>query len=318
MRSSTELMRAWKKEFLMQKAADLDMQFEIFLELYEKDVRPKLKRNTWKTKEHIIRTKILPYFKDLKMSEITPADVIAWQNEIIATETAAGNPPSKSYLKTIHNQLSAIFSHAYRYYNLQVNPARRAGNMGKEATKEMLFWTKDEYLKFSEGMMDKELSFYAFEMLYWTGVRTGELLACTPADFDFDKNTVTINKSYQRLDGEDVITEPKTRKSNRVIIMPEFLAEEMKDYLKLFYTLESDCRIFPITKHYLQSEMKRGCKATGVKRIRIHDLRHSHVSLLIHMGYSTLAIGERVGHEAENITYRYALVSPFIYPKTRL
>lgn len=184
--------------------------------------------------------------------------------------------------------------------------------MGKEETKEMLFWTKDEYLKFSEAMMDKELSYYAFEMLYWTGIRTGELLALTPADFDFDKNTVTINKSYQRLDGEDVITEPKTKKSNRVIIMPEFLAEEMRDYLKIFYSLEPDCRIFPITKHYLQSEMKRGCKATGVKRIRIHDLRHSHVSLLIHMGYSTLAIGERVGHEAENITYRYAHLFPTV------
>ena len=77
----------------------------------------------------------------------------------------------------------------------------------------MLFWTKEEYKKFAFEMMDKPVSFYAFEMLYWCGIREGELLALTPSDFDFDKETVTINKSYQRLHGEDVITTPKTRKA---------------------------------------------------------------------------------------------------------
>lgn len=79
----------------------------------------------------------------------------------------------------------------------------------------MLFWTKEEYKKFSFEMMDKPISFYAFEMLYWCGIREGELLALTAADFNFDKETVTINKSYQRLHGEDVITTPKTK---RVIV----------------------------------------------------------------------------------------------------
>ncbi len=65
--------------------------------------------------------------------------------------------------------------------------------------KEMLFWTKEDYLKFADVMMDKPVSYYAFEMLYWSGMRLGELLALTPSDFDFQNNTVTINKSYQRL-----------------------------------------------------------------------------------------------------------------------
>ena len=66
--------------------------------------------------------------------------------------------------------------------------------MGKKKNREMMFWTKEQYLKFAEVMMDKPLSFYAFEMLYWCGIREGELLALAPADFDFEKRTVTINK----------------------------------------------------------------------------------------------------------------------------
>ncbi len=154
----------------------------------------------------------------------------------------------------------------------------------------MLFWTKEEYKKFSFEMMDKPVSFYAFEMLYWCGIREGELLALTAADFDFEKETVRINKSYQRLHGEDVITTPKTKKSNRMIKMPKFLCEEMQEYLSMLYGLKKKDRIFTVTKSYLHHEMDRGANAAGVKRIRIHDLRHSHISLLIDMGFSAVAI----------------------------
>ena len=174
----------------------------------------------------------------------------------------------------------------------------------------MLFWTKEEYQKFAAEMMDKPVSFYAFEMLYWCGIREGELLALTPADFDFQNSTVRINKSYQRLHGEDVITSPKTRKSNRTIKMPQFLCEEMQDYLGMLYGLKKKDRIFTVTKSYLHHEMDRGSKAAGVKRIRIHDLRHSHISLLIDMGFSAVAIADRVGHESIEITYRYAHLFP--------
>lgn len=71
--------------------------------------------------------------------------------------------------------------------------------MGTEEWKEMLFWTKDEYTKFSEAMMDKPSSFYTFKVIYWCGIREGELLALTPAHLDFETQTVSINKSYQRL-----------------------------------------------------------------------------------------------------------------------
>lgn len=300
----------WERSFQMQTAADMDMTFEAFVELYTKDVKPWLKENTWLTKENIIQKKILPYFGKRKISEITTKDVIAWQNELLAYRDEQRKPYSQTYLKTLHNQLSAIFNHAVRFYELRSNPAAKAGNMGTEERKEMLFWTKAEYQRFAEAMMDKPLSFYAFEMLYWCGIREGELLALTPADFDFEKHTVTINKSYQRLNKQDVITTPKTPKSNRVIQMPQFLCDEIQDYLKQLYGVEPDSRIFTVTKSYLHHEMDRGAKEAGVKRIRIHDLRHSHISLLIDMGFSAVAIADRVGHESIEITYRYAHLFP--------
>ena len=300
----------WEREFLMEKQADVNMTFESFAQLYEKDMKPKLKLNTWLTKESIIQKKILPYFGKRKLSEITAKDVMDWQNAIRELTDAKGKPYSPTYLKTVHNQLSALFNHAVRYYGLQVNPAAKAGNMGVEERREMLFWTKDEYLKFADAMMDKPLSYYAFEMLYWCGIREGELLALTPTDFDFEAGTVSINKSYQRLKGKDVITTPKTKKSNRVIKMPKFLCGEMEDYLKMFYSTGANERIFSVSKHYLHHEMDRGAKAAGVKRIRIHDLRHSHISLLIDMGFTALAIADRVGHESIDITYRYAHLFP--------
>ena len=300
----------WEKVFQMQTTSDMDMSFETFVELYKAERQPRLKQTTWMTKEHIINTKILPYFDKRRISEIQSKDVIAWQNKLLLMKDEKGKPYSPVYLKTIHNQLSAIFNHAVRYYNLRSNPAAKAGNMGSEERTEMLFWTKAEYLKFAEAMMDKPLSYYAFEVLYWCGVRMGELLALTPADFDLDRHLLTINKSYQRIKGQDVITTPKTKKSNRTIKLPQFLCDEIQDYIKMQYGIKPNDRLFTVTKSYLHHEMDRGAKAAGVKRIRIHDLRHSHVSLLIEMGFSAVAIADRLGHESIEITYRYAHLFP--------
>ena len=301
---------AWEREQLSKMNADLDMTFESFVSLYAADVRARLKENTWSTKEHIFRTKLLPYFGKLKMRDISAQHVIAWQNEMLKARDARGKPYSPVYLKTVHNQLSAVFNHAVRYYNLRENPCHKAGSMGKSKEREMLFWTKEEYLKFSFVIMDKPLSFYAFEMLYWCGIREGELLALTPADFDFVKGTVTICKSYQRLHGQDLITTPKTEKSNRIVLLPQFLAEEMQDYLQTLRGIGPEDRLFPVSKGYLHREMDRGARGAGVKRIRVHDLRHSAVSLLIDMGFSATAIADRVGHESIDITYHYAHLFP--------
>lgn len=203
----------WERQFLMKQKADNNMTFESFVELYERDMKPKVRLNTWKTKESVIQSKIMPYFAKKRLCDITARDVLEWQNIMRQLCDKQGDTYTDTYLRNIHNQLTAIFNHAVKFYDLQVNPATKAGGMGQKERREMEFWTKEEYLRFADAMMDKPMSFYAFEVLYWTGVRLGELLALTKQDFDFEKQTMTINKSYQRIEKQDVITEPKTPKS---------------------------------------------------------------------------------------------------------
>jgi hypothetical protein len=118
---------AWEREQTNKVQADLDMTFASFVDTYTVDMKNRVKENTWQTKEHIIRTKILPYFGKRKISEIQPKDIIAWQNEMIKGTDKSGKPYSPVYLKTLHNQLSAIFNHAVKFYGLRENPAAKVG-----------------------------------------------------------------------------------------------------------------------------------------------------------------------------------------------
>ena len=122
----------WELQFKMQKKANLDMTMESFCALYEEDVRPSLKQSTWLTKENIIQKKILPYLGQRKVSEITAKDVMDWHNQMRKLKTKTGKYLSPTYLKTIHGQLSTIFNHAEKYYDLSTNPARKAGALGTE------------------------------------------------------------------------------------------------------------------------------------------------------------------------------------------
>lgn len=302
--------QSWEREFLQEKAADLSMKFGIFLKIYEKDIKNRIKENTWRSKENIIRTKIAPYFGELKMNEIQPKDVVQWQNGLLEYRNERGAPYSKVYLKTVHNQLTSVFNHAIRYYNLRENPARKAGNMGKDTGRETEFWTKEDYKMFRNNLTEESSYYYGFEMLYWAGLRVGELMALTEEDFNFQEKTVEISKSFQRIQGKDVITPPKTLKSNRVVTMPDFLVEEIKEYLDLREERGETGRLFCYSKSSMRYEMKRICKQIGQNPIKIHSVRHSHVSLLIEMGLSPVAIADRVGHESIDITFRYAHLFP--------
>lgn len=300
----------WEREFLLKYKGSPEMKFDSFVEKYLEDMRARLKDSTFEMKKNVIENRIIPFFKDRPINTITTTDVMQWQNELLRwTDPVTGKGFSRSYLKTIHNQLSAIFNHAVRYYKLTENPARIVGNMGSEKDIQMEFWTLQEYKKFSESMMKKPVSYYAFQVLYWTGMRLGEMLALGFDDVDFESRTITVSKTYRRAHGEDLITPPKTAKSNRTISMPVFLVDELRDYVNMIYEKDSD-RLFPVSKGYIEAEMKRGIREQGLKPIRVHDLRHSHVSLLINSGYSALEIADRMGHESIDITYRYAHLFP--------
>ena len=191
----------------------------------------------------------MPYLGKKKINEITAANIIAWENELLI------GGYSQTYMKTVYNQLNAIFNYAVKYYDLRVNPCAKAGAIGKNKADEMNFWTKDEFLKFADCIA--EISDIISRAAYITGfalendirkleaeglriprhVRIielrewlGELMALTPADLDFVNKTLTVSKSYQRLGDRDVITPPKTPKSNRTISIPDFLCDLLKEY----------------------------------------------------------------------------------------
>lgn len=284
------------KKFSFSTTSRFFNELADFIEVYYQDIDTRIKEHTLRTKKYIIDLKVLPYFKNMRVSDIKASHIRKWQNELIRQGY------SQTYLKTINNQLSAIMNHAVRFYELKSNPCKKAGSMGKANADEMLIWTKEEFDTFIESVMNKQASYVAFNTLYWTGMRIGELMALTKADIDTKNNTISITKSYQRFDKRDVITEPKTPKSRRIISIPSFLSADFEDYFTKVFDLQEGERIFRFTKSYLASEMKRGAKESGVKRIRLHDLRHSHCSHLIELGFTPVAIAERLGHEKVETT----------------
>ena len=300
----------YENEFKLRIAGNLDMSFEEFVKVYREDHYPRIRVSTAASKDHIIDTKLIPFFKNFKVTEIKAKDVVKWQNELLSFRNPkTGKPYAKTYLKTLHNELSAIMNFAVKYYDLTENPVEKAGSIGISNAEEMQFWTLEEYLQFSEAMMEESLFFYCFEVLYWCGLREGELLALTFDDFDFVNKTISITKTYQIVKGEEIIGPTKTAKGTRIVNMPDRLCEEMKDYFEMCYDKEN-ARAFPTTKYALTRAMARGANKAGVKRIRIHDLRHSHISLLINLGFSPVDIAKRVGHESITITLKYAHMFP--------
>ncbi len=158
----------WLRNFLITQKADFDMKFEDFWKMYYADMETRLREHTMRTKKYIVELKILPYFGNKRVNDITAADIRQWQNELIKM----GYSPT--YLKTINNQLSAIFNYAVRCYDLKSNPCAKAGSMGKSKAEEMDFWTVEEFRKFIDSVMNKRLSYMAFMTLYWTGMRLGD------------------------------------------------------------------------------------------------------------------------------------------------
>lgn len=184
----------WERNFRQQQRKDLDINFENFVEIYFADVENRLRESTIKNKRYVFDLKVTPYFKKKKMCEIKTSDIRAWQNELIKQ----GYAPT--YLKSINNQLAALFNYAVRYYDLKDNPCRKAGSIGKSKADDMEFWTKQEFKQFLPSMDKKPEARMAFMLLYWTGMRIGELLALTYEDIDLEKRIISISKSYQRLD----------------------------------------------------------------------------------------------------------------------
>lgn len=266
------------------------------IDVYFQDKQNELKERSIKNKRYMIESHLLPYFKDKPMDEVVPADIIKWQNEIISKGY------SETYLRMIQNQLTALFTHAQQIYDLKRNPCKKVKKMGKADASRIDFWTLDEYNQFISVVDCKDKYHVVFQILFWTGCREGELLALTKDDIDVINNKIRINKTYYRTGREDVITSPKTESSERVIAIPEFLTKEIVNHMNRIYDLQNDERLFPVVAEAVQKKMKRTCIKAGVKHIRVHDLRHSHVAYLIDKKVDPLIIKERLGHSNIKIT----------------
>ena len=301
---------SWENQFKLRTAGTLDMTLSSFIDLYMKNMKERIKPDTFYEKTMIYSKWITPYLGERAVNKLTTTDVLSWQNMLLTYRMPNGEKLSKSYLKTVHNQLSAVLNYAVRYYELPKNVAAVVGNLGTDKEVKGSFWTTEEYRKFALEEMAEPMYYYAFEVLYWAGLREGELLALTPKDIHLDEGYIDINKTFYILHGEEHVTSPNTDMSIRKVEIPEFLVDELRDYMKMIYNPQAEQRLFPLTKSHLTKHIKSGAAKAGVHQIRVHDLRHSHVSLLIHEGFSALEIGARVGHSSVYITFHYAHLFP--------
>jgi len=292
--------KEYERQFFEQQKKSSDIFFPSLVQNYLEDIEHRLKPTTIENKKAIIDSKLLPYFSKLKLCDIDTIKIRKWQNELLSYRNEQGQPYSKTYLKTIHNQLSAIMNYAVKHYGLTINPCAAAGSIGKSKAEEMSFWTQHEFEKFSAAI-EKSAMKLAFDILFYTGIRSGELLALTPADILPDKK-LNISKNFAKIKSNELFLIPKTSKSKRIISIPDFLYDDINKYISSLYEIKKNDRIFYFTKYALEKEIKSVAKKVSLKPIRVHDLRHSHASLLIEMGFDILEISQRLGHESAKTT----------------
>lgn len=292
--------KEYERTFMDQQLNTSDILFSSLVENYLDDMEHRLKPTTMENKRFIITGKLLPYFGRLKVCDIDTIKVRKWQNELLSYRGDDGQPLSQTYLKTVNNQLSAIMNYAVSHYRLPANPCKAAGSIGKSKADEMNIWTQEQYEKFSSQIQKSSVRL-AFDVLFYTGMRSGELLALTPADI-LPTKRIDINKNYAKVKGEELFLEPKTPKAKRCISIPDFLYDDICDYVSKLYGIGQGDRIFYFSKSALDKEIKRIAEKAGLPPIRVHDLRHSHASMLIDMGFTALEIADRLGHESVKTT----------------
>ena len=287
--------KQFERDFIDQHNGSSDILFKNLVENYLADCRQRQKPTTLLSKESRIKKYITPFFSELPISEITPLHVRKWQNEILQKDYKPGT------IRMIHASLAAVLNFAVKYYGLKQNPATLAGSVGTlKQLRKIQFYTLEQFRQFLP--LVRELYQLPFKMLFFSGLRIGELLALTIQDFDSEAGTLTVNKSYSSE--LSIVQTPKTTKSNRVVTLPPFLIQEIKDYITTkFYNPQPDERLFFwLCKRTLALENRNAATLAALPPIRLHDYRHSHASLLIDLGFPPLVISERLGHESVKTT----------------
>ncbi len=261
--------KEWERNCLERLQGTPDMTFQALYDLYIEDMSHRLRQNSIDGKKNVFKNRILPYFKDKAINSITPTDIRSWQNEQIDMGY------SDAYLDRIQNMMTTILNYAVTYYSLPSNPCNKAGHIGKR-TRSMNFWTIEQYNQFIQHI-ENISAHTALQLLFYSGMRFGELLALTLEDFNFEDNTINITKSLQHKTSGDIVTPPKTDNGIRTITMPEAIMQEIEDYTHKIYDIKPSDRVFTFTKSLIRGNMKRGAEKAGIPFIRIHDMRHPYV-----------------------------------------
>lgn len=282
--------------------------FEYVADEYMAWYKRRRKASSYTKLESMMRIKLKPAFKNKKLRDITNRDIRRFQDDLIDEEL------SVHYIKRLHQQLSSLFNFAIREEYTTKNPARIVGNVDLEENMRMDYWTLEEFKEFISGV-DDYLYKTLFMTLYYSGMRKGELSALTWADINFDNNTINIDKTA--YNGK--ITSPKTTSSIRKLEMPEYV---MKMLQRLKMTKEPTQKIgyyvfgefydhLPATtldRYYHKYRDK-----TQLKKIRLHDFRHSHASYLINKGAIASVVAKRLGHKDVATTLN---IYSHLYPST--
>lgn len=294
--------KEWERTFLEKMQGSPDMTFQALYELYIEDMSKRLRESTMEVKKNMFKNRILPYFKDKPINTITPADIRKWQNTMMD-----GNY-SEYYLNRLQNALSTVFNYAIQYYSLPSNPCTKSGRLG-HSTKSLNFWTVDQYKEVLSHVSDIR-AYTALQLLFYSGMRCGELRALTLADINFTENTINISKTLHHTEEGYKEAPPKTASSVRNISMPATIMDEIKAYCDKIYGLTDSDRVFDLSSHFIRKTMTLAASKTNLQRIRIHDLRHSHVSLLIDMGFSPHLVAERIGDTVQMVNSTYGHLYP--------
>lgn len=283
-----------KKEITPPTPAD--MPFSALVAEYLQFKKSRIKEVSYYDVEKKVSTKIAPFFGDTPLRDVTPAMILQWQNTLEGYSFA--------YRKTLMTHLSLIYNYAERYHDI-INIIRKVDKpRNLEPKKEMLFWSPEEFAAFI-SQVDRYDYAVLFRFLYLSGCRKGEALALTWRDVNFQKGTVSISKSFSNKAHDEgksyTITTPKNVSSNRTVHLPAFFFEQLKAYRKWQENnAEGTDFVFggrdPMPPTNIDRTLAKSAAKAGVKKIRIHDLRHSCASLLIHKGVSIVAVSRHLGH----------------------
>ncbi len=284
--------KEWEEEYIRKASGTADMSLQSLTGIYLEDRKQHIKESSLSMFAMTFRTYILPYLGEKKLSDLTPNAIRQWQNLLATVKKKDGGELRPSTIQTINRRLSSLLAFAVKYYGLQRNPFSVTGNPGK-MEKRIEFWDKAEFDRFLQEVQHP-LYRSLFILLFYSGMRIGEALALEKKDIS--GNTISITKTRSRT-GE--VTTPKTKASIRTISLPDVALSPLQAVCDGLPDVQ---HIFPVTYTTCLYHYRRAVRASGVRPLTIHALRHAHASLLLAKGVPVTAVSKRLGHTSPQIT----------------